>query len=36
VPDDEDSPTDESVGTVLLAGSANLAIAIAKLAGGLI
>src|SRR6195952_925390 len=29
-------PTDESVGTVLLAGSANLAIAVAKLVGGLI
>ncbi len=28
--------TEESVGTVLLAGSANLAIAVAKLAGGLI
>jgi cation diffusion facilitator family transporter len=28
--------TDESVGTVLLAGSANLAIAIAKLVGGLV
>ncbi len=29
-------PTEESVGTVLLAGTANLAIAIAKLVGGLV
>jgi cation diffusion facilitator family transporter len=44
VPDDGDEPeespevsvAEESVGTVLLAGSANLAIALAKLAGGLI
>jgi cation diffusion facilitator family transporter len=40
VPDDSDQPRgqgdDESVGTVLIAGSANLAIAIAKLVGGLI
>jgi cation diffusion facilitator family transporter len=40
VPDDSDQPggnsTDESVGTVLIAGAANLAIAVAKLAGGLI
>src|SRR6195952_5619232 len=34
--DAPDDPTDESVGTVLLAGSANLAIAVAKLVGGLI
>ena len=33
---DEEGQEDESVGTVLLAGSANLAIAIAKLVGGLI
>src|SRR4051795_952161 len=33
--DDRDE-ADESVGTVLLAGCANLAIAVAKLAGGLI
>jgi cation diffusion facilitator family transporter len=40
VPDDSDqsrgNSTDESVGTVLIAGGANLAIAVAKLAGGLI
>jgi cation diffusion facilitator family transporter len=40
VPDDSDQPsrsaTDESVGTVLIAGAANLAIAVAKLVGGLI
>ncbi len=34
-PDDEETQ-DESTGTVLLAGSANLAIAVAKLAGGLL
>ena len=33
---DEQSSGDESVGTVLVAGGANLAIAIAKLAGGLV
>ena len=33
---DEESSGDESVGTVLVAGGANLAIAIAKLAGGLV
>ena len=38
MPDDSDqsrgNSTDESVGTVLIAGAANLAIAVAKLAGG--
>jgi cation diffusion facilitator family transporter len=33
---DEQAQADESTGTVLLAGSANLAIAIAKLVGGLV
>src|SRR4051812_5948666 len=33
---EEQDEGDESVGTVLLAGGANLAIAVAKLAGGLI
>src|ERR1700712_103193 len=33
---DDQSSGDESVGTVLVAGGANLAIAIAKLAGGLV
>jgi cation diffusion facilitator family transporter len=33
---DPSSPGDESVGTVLLAGGANLAIAVAKIVGGLI
>jgi divalent metal cation (Fe/Co/Zn/Cd) transporter len=32
----DDASDEESTGTVLLAGSANLAIAIAKLVGGLI
>ncbi len=40
MPEDPDQPeehgADESVGTVLIAGSANLAIAVAKLVGGLI
>src|SRR3954462_6718923 len=35
-PADEPASDDESTGTVLLAGSANLAIAVAKLVGGLI
>src|SRR3954451_20075540 len=33
---DDGTGADESIGTVLLAGSANLAIAVAKLVGGLI
>ena len=36
MPADEPPSDDESTGTVLLAGSANLAIAVAKLVGGLI
>src|SRR3954449_10640553 len=36
MPADEPEGNDESTGTVLLAGSANLAIAVAKLVGGLI